>query len=143
MHTLTGGCHCRNITYEAQFPFPAEKLPARYCSCNYCRMHGGYYASHPEGVITLSIDDTTRTSRYRFGSKTTDFLICTNCGIVAILLDTIQDKAYGLLRLNTLDKPVSFANIPWVNNEGEDPQARRLRRLKSWTPVTYAETSCR
>ncbi len=127
-----GGCHCGNIRYKVSLPVPLTELAARYCSCGYCTRHGGIYAAHPDAGLIITIKATGKTNRYRFASMSTDFLICTRCGIPTLVLDEIGNSTYALLKLSTLDNPPVLPDAPSISMAGEDVEVRRKRRQATW-----------
>ena len=90
MKMMEGGCHCGNLTYTFEASKPFEELGLRICTCNFCRKHGQRSASDPNGKIKVSIKDSGKLKRYRFGLNTTDFLICNECGVY--IGATLEDK---------------------------------------------------
>lgn len=128
----SGGCHCGNIRYVVELPVAIADISARHCSCSYCTRHGAIYGAHPDAHLVVTIRDQQATTRYQFASKTTDFLICTHCGIPTLVLDEIEGKIYALLKLNTLDEPPAYPDAPRMSMEGEDESARRYRRPQTW-----------
>ena len=127
-----GGCHCGNIRYVVELPVAIGDIPARHCSCSYCTRHGAIYGAHPHAHLVVAIRDQQAATRYQFASKTTDFLICTRCGIPTLVLDEIEGEIYALLKLNTLDEPLAYPNAPRMSMEGEDVSERRNRRQQTW-----------
>ena len=74
--------------------------------------------------------------RYRFGTGTTDFLICGRCGVYAGAAAEIDGQTYVTLNLNAFDDPrLDLAGAP-VSYEGEEAGARADRRRARWTPVS-------
>ena len=132
VYEYAGGCHCGNIRYEACLPVPLTELRARYCNCGYCARHGGIYAAHPDAALIITIKDKNKTNRYRFASMSTDFLVCTRCGIPTLVLDEIGGTTYALLKLNTLDSPPVVPDAPSISMEGENVEVRKKRRQVTW-----------
>ncbi len=58
----------------------------------------------------------------------TDFLVCTRCGIPTLVLDEISGRTYALLKLNTLDDSPALPAAPSISMAGEEVEARRERR---------------
>ena len=92
-----GGCHCGALRLE----FDTDKpLAPRACQCNFCRERGARWVSDPAGSAMLAIGPDT--VRYRFGTGTADFLICTRCGSC---IAAVHDGSLAVLNLNTFEDP--------------------------------------
>src|SRR3546814_6222610 len=75
--TITGGCHCGLVYFEADLPSPdAEVLE---CNCSICAATGYLHLIVPESAFRL-IDGRTETTTYRFGSGKAKHLFCYTCG---------------------------------------------------------------
>lgn len=76
--TITGGCHCGLVHFEADLPSPdAEVLE---CNCSICAVTGYLHLIVPESAFRL-IEGRTETTTYRFGSGKAKHLFCSTCGI--------------------------------------------------------------
>ena len=128
-----GGCHCGRITVElASAKSPAE-LGTRTDTCTFCAKHGSLYTSDPAGELHVTLHEPERVQRYRFGSKTADFLICMDCGVfVAACMDAVAVLNINVLaeRAEFLANPVRVADL-----DGETLEDRLARRRRNWTPL--------
>ena len=95
-----GQCHCGAIRIEFETDQP---LAPRACQCGFCRRHGARTVTDREGSAVLALGGEA--IRYRFGSGTTDFLICGRCGVYVGALAELDGQAYVTLNLNTFDDP--------------------------------------
>ena len=92
----TGGCHCQNITVQLKLSKPPAEMPLRSCSCTFCRSHGTRTVSDRNGAAEIAASDWTLVERYRFGSRTADYLLCRRCGVyVGAVCETAQWPARG------------------------------------------------
>ena len=133
---ITGGCHCGNVTFSLAASREPEALSVRACGCRFCRQHGALSTSDPEGHITFAVREPDRLSRYRFGLKTADFLICRDCGVYVGALMPNGDQAYAILNVNACDEPQRFLQKPVAMDYGaEDEAGRQARRRAKWTPA--------
>ncbi|HEV2111962.1 MAG TPA: aldehyde-activating protein [Gammaproteobacteria bacterium] len=82
MVKLEGGCHCGNIRVEVGLSRPAETYNPRACDCDFCMKHGAAYLSDPEGSLSIHVQDSRQSNRYRQGSGQAEFLLCSNCGVL-------------------------------------------------------------
>lgn len=93
--------------------------------------------SDPEGSAELNLGPEAR--RYRFGTRTTDFLFCGRCGIYVGALAELDGQPFATLNLNVFDNPRLDLEAAPVSYEGEDAEARAARRLRKWTPARLVE----
>jgi hypothetical protein len=136
-HTLTGACHCGALHLTFETPTPLATLPLRACACSFCRKHGVRTTSDPAGAVTFKIDDPGLLRRYRFGTRTTDTLICRNCGIYLAAVTAIEDALYAVINVNALDDQSAFERPAEIMNyDGESAGQRQARRQAKWTPAT-------
>ena len=128
-----GQCHCGAI----RFAFETEEaLAPRACQCGFCRKHNARTVADPAGSAVLTLG--AEAARYRFGSKTTDFLICGRCGVYVGAAVELDGRLYVTLNLNAFDDPrLDLAGAP-VSYDGEDAIANADRRRLKWTPARFA-----
>jgi hypothetical protein len=137
MPTLHGSCHCGQLKVTFETALEPEQLPVRVCGCSFCVRHGARCTSDPAGKIVATIGAPALTSRYRFGMKSADFLICARCGV---FIGAFMDDAAGalaVLDLNALDDRARFVQPAQpMDYEGEALEERMARRRAGWTPAT-------
>jgi hypothetical protein len=135
-HRYEGGCHCCNLAFVFEASAPLEALGLRADQCSFCRAHGARNTSDPGGTISISVRDTGALSRYRFGLRIADFLICARCGVYIGALMEDGGKSWFTVNANAFRPPPGqdFPIAP-VDYEGEDVPARIARRKARWTPV--------
>jgi hypothetical protein len=131
--TITGKCHCGNIAFELQWPEADGDIAVRACGCDFCVKHGGVYTSHPQGVLTARVGDPAAVNRYRFGTETAEFYVCTRCGAVPFVTSEIDNNLYAVVNVNT------FENVPREQLQrsasdfsGETTTNRLARRQRNW-----------
>ncbi len=131
--TIKGACHCGNFSYEFRTIFTPATLVIRNCQCSFCRAHGGATARDPNGTVAITARDPEQMTLYRFGTKTTDFVLCGRCSVYVGAVLSHAEKKYATLnmRLSSLDtskaEPIVYDNEP-----AED---RVARRIELFTPV--------
>ena len=137
MHQFEGGCHCGNLAFVFKASAPLETLGLRADQCRFCRAHGARNTSDTNGTISISVRDAGALTRYRFGHRTADFLICAQCGVYigALLVD--GSASWFTVNVNAFRPPPreDFPVAP-VDYDAEDVSARIARRKERWTPVT-------
>lgn len=131
-----GGCHCGNLRYALETPLALAQLPLRACQCSFCRHHGARSTSDPAGRIRFEAQDPALVTRYRFGLRTADFLICAKCGIYVGATMPDGGAQFAIINANTLDDAARLtqAAAP-MDYEGEDAASRGKRRRRRWSPA--------
>ncbi|MEM7223113.1 MAG: hypothetical protein AAF495_09060 [Pseudomonadota bacterium] len=137
---ITGGCYCGAIRFDFVWPGGSGLIPVRACGCGFCRKHGGVYTSHPEGRLSVEIADPDKVKRYRFGTKTADFHICRECGVVPVITGEIDGRTHAVVNVNTFEDvdPAELDRSP-ADFEGETTESRLARRQRTWIgQVTFS-----
>jgi len=94
--------------------------------------------SDPNGSVTFQIADSSRLMRYRFGTRSSDFLVCGNCGVyVAALLPSSKGQ-FATVNITTIPALPDVPEALPVSYEGESAEQRNSRRKQRWTPVAEA-----
>jgi hypothetical protein len=140
---LNGACHCGQVRVSFETGLPLDEIEVRACQCSFCRSHGAKTVTDPNGSLTISAPSGALT-RYRFGLKITDYLLCNKCGayIAAIMSD-------GAKEIATLNAAGTMLDGLWereakpVHLEGEAAEARRERRRRGWTPAKVVTAAAR
>jgi len=130
---IHGRCHCGNISFElAWTPDPIE-IPARACSCTFCSRHGGVWTSNPAATLRIAIGDQSLTTRYAFGTRTAEFLVCARCGVVPVVTSLIDGRVYAVVNVNSFENvdPSMLRRAP-ASFDGEDATSRLARRARVW-----------
>ena len=131
--TIHGRCHCGNVAFELDWdPEPAE-IPARACTCTFCRKHGGVWTSAPAGALRIRIADDALLSRYAFGTGTAEFHVCARCGVVPLCTSAIDGGLYAVVNVNTFEG-VDPARLKHSQHDldGESTDQRLARRKRNW-----------
>lgn len=132
-----GACHCGAVsaTFETDAP-----VQLRHDGCSFCASRGVKSASDPNGKVALT--SAVRLTRYRFGHRSADFLICPTCGTYVATHVDGSHGAVGVINVVGLqiaelkDEPAPTASL-----DGETPDERMARRLARWTPMTLTEAA--
>ncbi len=137
---IHGSCHCGNVSFVFNWPDSGGFIPVRACGCSFCQKHRGVWTSNPQGRVELSIDDPARVQRYRFGTKTADFHICSECGVAPIVTCEIDNSEYAVVNVNCFDN-VDRAELEEsaTDFEGEATEDRLARRKRNWSPLDFAD----
>jgi hypothetical protein len=133
---LSGRCHCGNITLAFESSLPVDRLPLRADGCSFCRAHGALSTSDPNGRVEITVLDPSRLVRYRFATRTAEFLICGWCGIYAAAVLISGDSSYAIVNVNALDARENLTQeVRPMNYDGETESERIQRRRANWTPA--------
>jgi hypothetical protein len=132
----TGGCHCGTLRVKVLLNRPAAENLLRSCSCSFCRAHATRTVSDPNGLFEVWAEDWSQVQRYRFGSRTADYLVCRNCGVYIGAVCETAAGTRAVLNTNCLDDRATFAQDPVrPDHDGEATEARLARRAANWMPA--------
>jgi hypothetical protein len=91
--------------------------------------------SDARGQVRFRFSDPSQLQRYRFASRSADFLVCRSCGVyVAAVLETSHGR-FATLNVNTMDCAGQTPEAAAVSYDGETLEAKLQRREQRWTPV--------
>ncbi len=128
-----GGCHCGNIHIELHTNKVENEFTPRTCQCDLCKQHGASWIADPDGEAKLIIKDENLTSFYRFGQKTSDFVMCKKCGILTIALCELENSTKAVLNRTAMINEEFTTPEILTNFDGETVDNRLTRRTKNWT----------
>ena len=133
---LEGACHCGVMTIRLETAREPHELPVRVCGCTFCAKHRPRYTSDPDGRVAIGVRDEASVSRYRFGLRLADFLICRTCGVFVAAFEP-GPPGRAVMNLDALASAVRFTAAPTVFTayDAEDVATRSARRAKAWTPA--------
>ena len=132
MSVYEGRCHCGAVSARFETEVAAEAIDVRADQCSFCRRNGAKTVSDPAGKLRLRFRESD-VERYRFGTRSADFIICRTCGsFIAATID-----GYGVL--NVVGAGISALaerSARPVDYDGETLESRTERRRQRWTPLT-------
>ena len=134
-----GVCHCSAVGFIYRTALAPEQWPIRACQCTFCRMHAALATSDPRGSLEFVEHMPAALSRYQFGRKTADFLVCRNCGAYIGAMMRSGSEAFGIINvrvLHTLFDRLQEAQAMDYENEGL--AERVARRASRWTRIVIA-----
>jgi hypothetical protein len=143
MTHLEGQCHCGAVKVRLDTPRSTYDLAYRACQCGFCTRHGAATTSDPEARIVFAAEGDALT-RYRFGQRLSNFLICKSCGCYVGSATEINGAWYGIINVRGCDLPGFGGRTPKaMNYDGETPEVRIARRKARWSPavLTTFQTS--
>jgi hypothetical protein len=132
----SGGCHCGNIHVRLRLSKRPQDSPLRACACSFCRSHNTRTVADAEGLFEFWADDWSLVERYRFGSRTADYMICRRCGVYIAAVCETAAGTRAVVNVNCLSDRASFTSVPAVAKyEGETTESRLSRRAVNWMPA--------
>ena len=131
--TIEGACHCGKLRFTLGWPRSATPIPVRVCGCTFCKKRGGSWTSHPGATLDLDIRDPDAVSRYRFGTATADFYVCSVCGVVPFIVSEIDGRDYAVVNVAAFEgvDDLAFDASP-TDFDGENTESRLERRRRHW-----------
>lgn len=137
----SGGCHCANMQVRLRLTKAPELTPVRGCTCSFCRSHNPRMVSDPEGLLEVRADDWSLVERYRFGTRTCDFLICRRCGVFIAAVADMAEGSRAVLNVNCLDDRSRFISVAVIHEfQGETIDSRVSRRAANWMPAIVMQS---
>jgi hypothetical protein len=129
-------CHCGALEARYRTAVPVAGWPVRACQCAFCRAHGALTTSDPAGTLTFAAREIGLVHRYKFGSRTTEFLLCHECGVyVGARLEASRGQ-FGVLNTRALRPIPAGLPEPALMHYGDEPAGlREERRKERWTPL--------
>jgi hypothetical protein len=128
--TITGGCHCGAIRYEAR----GEALTHALCHCSDCRRHAGApmvgWTMYPEAAVTV----TRGTPRIYASSEHGRRHFCPECGTGLFYANAAILQGIIDVQSATYDDPAAIPprihiqtaeRLPWMTRLHELPEFER------------------
>jgi hypothetical protein len=132
-----GACHCGAVSAEYETDQPVRP---RADGCAFCAARGVKSASDPQG--RLAIASSKPLTRYRFGHRSADFLICPVCGTYVGTCMEGPNGPIGVVNVVGLQiAELKHLPVTLTSLEGESVEERMARRISRWTPLTLTEAS--
>jgi len=132
---LEGTCHCGNIAIVLETEQDPRALPLRACDCSFCRRHGARTTSDPQGRARVGIQDRQLVSRYVFGLRTAEMIVCARCGMYCAAVFREEGRGWAVQNANVFLNPAFDRPAQAVSYEGETAEQRIARRKRLWTPL--------
>lgn len=131
-----GGCHCGNLRLTMRLTQAPEDMRLRACGCSFCRAHSTRTTSDPNGSVEVWADDWALVERYRFGSRSAEFLICRRCGVYIGAICETAAGTRAVINTNSLEDRSRFTGHPApIDHDAETLEERLARRAVNWTPA--------
>lgn len=118
-----------------------DALRLRACQCSFCSPRGARTISDRDGLATIRADNPEALTRYRFGLRTADYLLCAACGTYVAAVQP-DDPPVGVVNVGGLGVPEFEArDADPVSYSGETVETRLARRRGYWMPVRFEYTA--
>jgi hypothetical protein len=134
-HEHRGSCHCGNLRWTLRSALSLAQLPVRTCGCRFCRKHGLLTTSDPQGEMEFIVTNPTAVLRYRFDTRTADFLSCGRSGVYVGAQMEEAGRYYAIANLRTLEGESELSMVQPMDYSRESVGERLTRRASRWTPV--------
>jgi hypothetical protein len=135
--THEGGCHCGNLRVRVRLTTVAADTPIRSCACSFCRAHGTRTLSDPAGQAVVAVSDISLAQRYRFGSRTADYLLCRGCGVyIGAVCETPSGARAVINTLCLNDRDRFTREAVRTDRDDETAEVRMARREATWMPIS-------
>ena len=138
LQAFEGLCHCGALSFSLRTVQPPARWNVRACQCSFCRAHGARTVSDPSGSVTFRFASGAKLRRYRFGTRSSEFLVCGDCGVYIAALLTSRKGQFATLNINTIRGSLYAPGAVPVSYDEESIEQRRSRREQRWTPVAEA-----
>jgi hypothetical protein len=132
MNELRGSCHCGNLEFTLFTEKAVESLVPRRCSCSMCRRHGASYISDPAARLALRYRDRSLLSLYRFSHGTSQWIICSRCGVLTAVLCELEGRLRAVVRVQSMVEHTFPGPEVSTDFEPESVAERLERREKTW-----------
>lgn len=130
---IHGSCHCGNLSFTLRWESDPETIPARACTCSFCLKHAAEWTADPAAILRVNVSDPARVTKYAFETKTAEFQVCSNCGVVALATCMIDGRLFAVVNVNAFDdvdpQLLSHASADF---DGEAVESRLARRRQRW-----------
>lgn len=100
---LHGSCDCGGLSLEFVTALEPGSLTPRACDCSFCRKHGAAYVSDPAGSLTVRENRGGALHGHRQGSKSAEFVLCSECGVLLAATYAGASRVYGAVNARCLD----------------------------------------
>lgn len=130
---FNGSCHCGNVQLSLETEKSLDALVPRECGCSLCKRHGATWISDPAGHLELRYGDPGAVNAYQFGHKTSDFIICKNCGVLLAALCDVDGTTKAVINTKSMLDCIFPTMAQPMDFDGESVDGRLDRRAKNWT----------
>lgn len=135
-NNYNAACNCGSLGFSYITDARPSEWRIRKCTCSFCSKHKEHlHVSDPLGRVYYNFTREAHLRRYRFGTRTADFLTCLNCdSYLGAVTDTPKGR-FAVLNAELIRPGLKLPEAQLVSFENESVQQRQKRRSDRWTPV--------
>jgi hypothetical protein len=87
--------------------------------------------------VTLTAADPQQLQRYSFGLRTSEQIICRQCGVYVAMTLIDRDRVWSVINVDAREDRALFTRTPEARDySAEDREGRIARRKARWRPTT-------
>ena len=131
MNSYEGGCSCKNIVISLFLDSELSQYTPRACQCSYCKKKNAAYISFPDWKLEVKIKNSVHINKFRFSTRTADFVSCKICDELIYVVSKIGNKNYSVVNI-TAFKNVQFPDPVKTDFDSELQSERIIRRKSNW-----------
>jgi len=129
MNEFKGGCHCGGPhPFRGQRPGGLHPPPVFVFHVQEARRELHLRSG---GGLMLRYRDETQLSLYRFGHRTAQWVICSECGVLVAVLCEIAGQLRAVVRVQSMEEYFPRPEVA-TNFESESVEERLQRRARTW-----------
>ena len=115
--SITGGCHCRAVTYEAKC---TPQISVYKCNCSICEMKQNHHFMVMKDKVTVKLSEPDVLKSYQFNTKVANHLFCGKCGICPFYSPRSNPDCYALTIYCVKNWKNQFEKIHWIDFDGQN-----------------------
>ncbi len=127
-----GSCYCGNITVTVKTEEPFLTATPRQCDCDFCRMNAAAWASVPDAVLEIEIQNEAAINLFEQGSDTARFWLCQRCGVVPAVTCDIDGHRKGAVNANCMLEHKDFPAARQVSPKELSADQKKDRWSDVW-----------
>lgn len=92
--SVTGSCHCRNVTFQVELVSNSETVLD--CNCSICAKKGFLHLTVPKERVKISAESVRHMTTYKFGTDVAQHTFCSKCGVQALYVPRSNPECYSV-----------------------------------------------
>ncbi|NQD36897.1 hypothetical protein HPT27_07645 [Permianibacter sp. IMCC34836] len=132
MLTITGQCHCGNLSSSMTLPAAVGNLTVFGCPCSFCRLQGASWFGGPGKDLQLTAELPSQATWYVAGQHLPRILLCQHCGVVVAAVTRIGGQWYGVINAKTAVLPALPQDFLPLRAEPMTEQEREALRQQTF-----------
>jgi hypothetical protein len=133
---LRGQCHCGSIAFAYRPGRDLARAVLQTCQCRFCRQHDASSIEDPTGRVSLLLRRPGDAYRYRFATRSVDYLICRRCGGFVAAVAHNDPGAHAVVNARLFPAlPAMVCQEVREDHHGLTQSERLTNRLACWPTV--------